>query len=135
MYLSIEKNSRLFTSITLVLLCFFVFSNSTFAQSFSGSYSGPVDGGKGELIIEQIGNIINLKLTVGGAGCAGEIKSSGKLQGNKAVLVKKEDDQECILTINFKNDGVKIEEESCSNFHSFSCSFSSYKGVFKRVKK
>lgn len=94
-----------------------------------GRYSGRFEGNaRGSLTIaERRGGRLRAEIGVGSPSCIGEIDfTSRPSTGNRWEHTFPRDDSglQCKLTLVRRNDNVEIEEDGCSYYHGFECSFS-----------
>lgn len=97
--------------------------------SWAGRYTGPFDGGKGEVLItgpSANGSNYKIDVLVGGSanGCGGSVGGVGTARGNRLTLEVPTDNGLCTVTLTRAAGGLSVSESGCAYMHGASCGFS-----------
>ena len=96
-------------------------------------FEGPVDGGTGTFQARRISNTeFNIRMSVGGPRCAGDVEGTAVINGPSLNLVRTEDGAgHCGLKATLAGNAVTISENQCADYHGASCAFG---GTLTRTK-
>jgi len=103
------------------------------ASLWPGRYTGTFEGGAdGDVAIAASSpGKLRVSISVGSAGCAGEVSGLAAINASQVILRKPSDESgnQCNVTLFRRGDRVDVSESACTYFHGAACSFN---GVVRR---
>jgi hypothetical protein len=95
-------------------------------SSWEGQYNGAFEGAPGSITIHDRDDQLTVAIAIGSRRCVGGIEfTAARPVGNTLMKRFPIDDSgnQCTLTLTREGRGISVNEEGCSNYHGFECSF------------